>query len=552
MKPRATRLHLLDAAAVAGVAALAALLTVPWTLARWWLTQDAVEHLAIAHAWVHGAGFVDPVQWTYLVAGTLPYPALAMRAPAVSLLAAIPLALGATLAGAIALHALWASAVAAAVFPAARRCGARRPAALAAALLFSTTPAWLVLSRYVWTEATALLAFLLVLLTARGAVRSVPAALRCAGATWLASLCRPNLVALAAAVALAGAWQIGWRSARRSRPLIAYAAALAAALLGFRVLATLWTGEAPYSRYRALFQVLTTSDAWHYARSYPGPWAFAVEHAPELFDRTLATLAAFARVLLVEPTYHWLGWLALPGFTWALARGGEHALERRFAALSGLGLAAIASLYLDFDRIRFPLFTAVAAAVCGLAWLDDVARRALRAPAGAGDARRRASRWAPLALACIPLLATLPESFARSAQWWRAYRSHGTLGVLWPRTDALLRPLCREMDPDAIVASIDPWTTHLWCGNAALMLPRDLDRPDRLERFLAHEHPGYLVAPASDRLLRESPRLHPLTERAGVVVYQVSEAPASSRPWRAPPPLACAGRPPACLRALGR
>ena len=94
------------AAGVLGVVCIVAWLAVPSTLSRWYLTQDAVEHLAIANAWVHGRGFVDPVQWTYFRTG-VPYPATALRAPVISILVAAPMALGATLATVMQLHALW-------------------------------------------------------------------------------------------------------------------------------------------------------------------------------------------------------------------------------------------------------------------------------------------------------------------------------------------------------------------------------------------------------------------------------------------------------------
>ncbi len=548
-----------------GVAGLLALLTVPGTLARWWLTQDAVEHLAIANAWVHGAGFVDPVQWTFSIGGAVPYPALAMRAPAISWLAAIPLGLGATLTSTMVFHALWASAIAGTLVPVARRCGLRGPAALTSALLFATTPAWLSISRHVWTEATALLAFLLVLATARGAVQSLRGSMSCAAMTFLASLCRPNLAVLALAVVVAGAWQLGWQRTRTNRPLLAYVGALIAVSILYRVVATWLTGEVPNSRYGALFQVLTTTDVWDYGRIYPGPWAFVTSHVPELAARAARTAGDLVRVLCLEPTYHGLGWLALPGFAWALMRDGEHALERRVAALSGLGLALVAILYHDVDRIRFPIFTAVTAALCGVGGIDDLvryfeSRRAAGTSAGRDGAKRlRNWAWAPLAVLALPLWTTLPGSIAQAATEWRAYRTSGTTEQLWPARDALLRPLCRMLEPDAIIASFDPWTTHLWCGNAAMMLPRDLVRADLLASFLDREQPRYLIAPARYPGLRESDRLRPIARRGDVVVYEVvpidagtdvaTRAGTGSRVWAAPPPLACAGRAADCTRA---
>jgi len=541
--PRCPRPELACAIAVALVGTG---LTLPATLARWWLTQDAVEHLAIAHAWVEGAGFVDPIQWAYAIDSKVPYPAIALRAPAISWIAAIPFALGATLSTVGVLHGLWASAIAAALVPAARRCGLRWPAGLAAALLLATSPAWLAIARHAWTEATALLAFLAVLMTARGAIRSVPGALVCAAATFAAYLCRPNLIALGAAVVVAGAWEFGGRRLRPNRAIVAYGAALALAWLAYRGIVLHATGEAPSSRYAVLFQIRTSADAWEYGRVWPGTAAFVSTHASAFLDRATAALADLARAFCLETTWNGLGLLALPGFAWSLARGGAHAFERRVAALSGLGLAIVALPLPDFDRIRYPLFTAAAGALCGFAALDDLARRAAATAwidaSGRRVAARRALALAPLALAALPLLASLPESIHRSAGWWRDARAHGTVERLWPRMDALIRPLCGALETDAIVASIDPWTTHLWCGQAALMLPSDIDRPGLLERFLERAHPGQLVAPGEDPVLRRSPRLEHVAEIAGLAVWRVRDAPAASRSWRAPLPLACAGR----------
>ena len=528
------------------VAAAIAFLTVPATMARWWLTQDAVEHLAIAHAWVQGAGFVDPVQWTYPSSGELPYPATSMRAPGISLLAALPLVFGADLTTTHMLHALFASAVSGFVLVAARRCGLRWPAAWAATLVATTAPAWLGIALHLWTEAAALLAFLVVLLTARGVVESVARALLCAGATFAAVLVRPNFLALAAAVVCAGLLEPSGRRRAARRPLIAYAVGLGLAVLCFRGLVALTTGEAPYSRYAPLFEVMTTSDAWQYGRASPDLPGFLANHGEALFERTRVSIVDLVRVLGFEWTYHGLGWLVLPGFAWALVRDDDRALELRFLALAGLGLAVIGVGWLDFDRIRFPLFTAIAASICGFAMIEALALRLDTGALGASGRLRRALRLVPLAVAIVPLASTLPSSIERSIRAWRAHRAEGTREMLWPEQDASIRPLCRVLDPDAIVASVDPWTTHLWCGNAGLVLPTDLDRSEVLEAFLENERPGYLIGFAADRALREGPRLRRIARSRDLVVYEVRSAGPDSRPWRAPPPLFCAGRPTRC------
>lgn len=539
--------------AAMAIFALTGLLCIPGTWARWWLTQDAVEHLAIAHAFASGAGFVDPVAWIHPSEGGVPYPALALRAPMISLFAAIPLASGATLGTTTSLHALFASAVAGLLVFAARRCGAAPTTAFAAALVFATTPAWIGISLHVWTEATALLAWIGVLLTLRVALRSIPGALACALATFSAALCRPNLIALAFAVLVAGGLEHAGAPERRSRsPLFVYAGALAFAWLTYRAAVSALVGELPYSRYSALFTAMTTADLWDYGRTHPARGAFLVEHAGALLDRALATLGDLIRVLFFERTYHGLGWLALPGFAAALdPRRAPHdasgpdagRLERRFAALSGVGLAATAVLYLDFDRTRFPVFTAAAASLCGFVWLE----RAL--------ARRTSPRLAILVAAALPLMLTLPQSLVRVGTWGSLYRARGTQERLWPEMDARMRPLCRVLEPDALVASVDPWTTHLWCGNASLMLPRDIEEPGILERFLARERPGLLVASSDQgRLRAETGRLRKLTEQGGLVVYAVGGGIAAPRPrtWRGPPPLACAGRSERCVRRTSR
>jgi hypothetical protein len=530
-------------------AGFAALLALPIALARWWLTEDSIEYLAIAHAWVHGEGFVNPVSWTYYASGA-PFPATAMRAPAVSLLAAIPLALGASLSVVIQLHALWCSAIVGALVLVGRRFGLSTPAALASALLLGTAPAWLRISCHVWSEGTALLALLGVLATARGVVRSVRGALLCAALTWLAWLCRPNLAALALCVLVAAAWQLGWRGALRSAGCRAYALATLLALAASYALVSAWTGEAPYARYAALFQVLSADHAMQYATPYPGAAAFVWQNLGALLQRALHTAGELSRALLVEPRYNWVGWLGLLGFAHAFGRPGHHALERRTAALAGVGFALVAVFYLDFDATRFPLFTAATAALCGMASIDDFSRGLARRRRDAAAPPARLLAWLPLAPALAACVATLPISGWLSARMWQGWREHGTVSVAHREVDATIRAHCRHLEPDALVASPFPWHYHLWCGNAGLRLPDDLDAPGRLDRYLDREQPGYVVARGQDAALAASVRLRPLTQNAGLVVYRVLQPGNASRPWRAPPPLACAGRAPDCVQQM--
>lgn len=96
------------------------------------------------------------------------------------------------------------------------------------------------------------------------------------------------------------------------------------------------------------------------------------------------------------------------------------------------------------------------------------------------------------------------------------------------------------MDSDAVVAWFNPWRVHVWCGNAGLALPHDLDGLDWLDRYLDDMKPGYLlVRPRSRRreLLSRSSRLRRVETPGSLLLYEVVDAGPESRPWRAPPPL---------------
>jgi hypothetical protein len=116
-----------------------------------------------------------------------------------------------------------------------------------------------------------------------------------------------------------------------------------------------------------------------------------------------------------------------------------------------------------------------------------------------------------------------------------AARQHGFRSGLEPGFAA---PLCARMDRDALVASPDPWQVYQACGNAGWTLPRDLDTPAVLARYLAEQAPGYLIAPQDDASRYEaSPRLARVAVERGHVLFALRDAPPGSRPWRAPPPL---------------
>jgi hypothetical protein len=94
------------------------------------------------------------------------------------------------------------------------------------------------------------------------------------------------------------------------------------------------------------------------------------------------------------------------------------------------------------------------------------------------------------------------------------------------------------MDRDAIVASPNPWDVYLGCGNAGWVLPRDLDSPEWVARYLAERPIGYVIAPLADAARFEtSPRLERLAAEGGHVLFGVRDPAPASRPWRAPGPL---------------
>ena len=93
----------------------------------------------------------------------------------------------------------------------------------------------------------------------------------------------------------------------------------------------------------------------------------------------------------------------------------------------------------------------------------------------------------------------------------------------------------------------------LWCGNPSIAVPRDYHDPEQRSRFVHERQPAYFVETTRRRLRRHGPgfglrvvmsnRYFSLLETVGIE---------SAVEWRAPPPLACAGRPTSCLEGVGR
>lgn len=536
----------LPALAALSVAAIVASLAVPRALVRWWLTPDVIEHLTIAHAWVSGAGFVNPVQWNFYLANDAPLPAFAVRAPAVSVLAAVPLALGASLTHVIVLHALWACAVAGASVWVTRRF-AGWPAAISVGLWLGLSPAWLRASPYVLTEVTAVAALLAVLATSRGVLRSVPAALVCSAATVLAWTARPNLIALALAVTVAAAFELGPRRALRHRPLQAYAIGVAVLFIGVTAWVEAATGLRPYAGYGVARELFGADDGFRYQKEYVGTWRFLQLHGSEVWSRVSRFAAQLVTELCIGHRFHYAGWLLLPGLAYGLWRRGPGALEPRIAAFAGLGFALVTvSYYAAFDAWRYPLPTAVCAILCGLPALEAGARRMGR------DRTPRLARALPVAtlgLATAAVVAiSFPATAAFTAAHWRSWRERGTRDGESHEVVRALTALCPFMQRDAIVASVEPWNVTLRCGPASVRLPVDLHTPAWQARFLEEKHVRYLLGDGSPVTLwlSGSQRLRSLAAAGPYTLYEVIDPTPRPRPWRAPPPAACAGRGPGC------
>lgn len=536
----------LPALAALAVATAVAAFTLPRALTRWWLTPDVIEHLTIAHAWVSGAGFVDPVQWNFFLHRDVPLPAFAVRAPAVSVLAAIPLALGGSLTAVTVLHALWSSAVAGGAVLVTRRF-AGPAAALAAGLWLGLSPAWIRASAYVLTEVTAVAALLGVIATSRGVLRSVPAALCCSAATVLAWTARPNLIALALAVVVAAVVELGARRASRHRPLWAYALGVVLGTAAIGLAVELATGLRPYAGYGAARELFGADDGFRYQKEYVGAWRFVSQHGDEVWRRMVSFSRQLFSALCLGPRFHYAGWLLLPGLLHALVRRGPGALEQRVAAFAGAGLAGVTVAYFAaFDAWRYPMLPAACAILAGVPALEAAARwLGARRPGAAA----RALPAATLAAATLAVLATsLPGSAAHAATQWHAWRERGTRDGSSNPVVRALEALCPALGRASVVASVEPWNVTLRCGPASIRLPVDLDTPEWQDRFLDEKHVTHLLADGSPvtAWLATSSRLHPVAAAGPYVLYRVIRPSTPASAWLAPPPAACAGRGRAC------
>ena len=557
------------AVAILAIVFSAAVMVAPSALRGGRLTNDGYEHLAIAHSWLSGAGFVDPVQWHYYLDVSPPIPATAVRAPVISLLAALPLAAGASIPTVIVIHAAWSAIVVGALFLVATRF-MRRRAAAAAALLVSTSPSWnLYLAVTPLTEVTATACYLLVLVAAGGVLRSQRAAMLCAAATLLAALTRPNLSALVLAVGVAIVWEVGARRALRERCIWVYGLTFAAAYAAIAFAVDVVTGVGLYAGYGVQTEMLSYADVWRYDREYEGIWSFVQERGDEIAIRVSENAARFTHALTLGTDFNLVGWLLPFAVLYGLVRPRDGVLFHRINAFSILGFSCVMIVnYSAFEANRYPLWVAVPVCLTGVGLLDVLAQRLeqrVRANGAGAKPRLRdrlysASGWLPMSIVSVVAVATIVVAMRDFPASWQRYE-RASSGVLFSSGDGPLRALCARIDSDAVVASSNPWRVLYWCGNAGVRIPIEPSSDEVRNRFVEELRVGYIIVPHNQmrpsldsarwsRSLEDSEMFQLVVHSGPFALYEVMGAPPETRPWKAPPPLVCAGLGADCPRRI--
>ncbi|MCP4004682.1 MAG: hypothetical protein GY725_10840 [bacterium] len=537
-------------AALLGGATFAIVL--PTALARWWLSPDAIEHLLIAQHWIYGAGWVDPIQWYFYLDADPPLPAMAVRAPLVSIVAALPLWFGAKVSTIVWLQGLIAGITSAGTVICARRF-MRLPAAIAAGALIGLSPGWLFLARFPWTEILAAGLFLAVVASAPGVARSLCGGLLCAFLTWLAWMARPNLSAMALAVIVAVVWQLGWRNSLRHRGLQFYVAGCAALFLGTHLVVRAATGLAPYQGYGVVAEMFHWDDLFHYKKEFIGSFEFVNQNFERIQAQIGLRIRQLSALLFNDVLYLRVGWLIPFGLINAL-RPRRDAIDLRVVAFALLGFSSVVVImYGGFDGVRHALLSVIAAGLCGVAALDDAARW-LEKRVSNTHLCHFLHLSPALLIAGVLAAGPLPTVLEQAGREWTKYQRDGTIEYYQPSFSRLAPALCPLMDSAARVASSDPWSVALWCGNHGMILPVDLDTSEWQERFIQEKRPRYLLSDRNrDRLaFRSSPLLILRAEVGSFGLWEVAEAQAETPDWHSPPPLACSGKPPSCAQYLGR
>ena len=516
------------ALAAAAIFVATLVLALPGVLASWSLLPDSIEYLGIAHSWVSGAGFVDPVLYSYFLPDTAPpVPALVMRAPVVPVLLAAPLAL-AGVSGALFAHAIFAAAIGA--------CGvllARRLAPGAAALVFGIgfclSYPWILAVQMPLTEAASAGALLALVALAPRALRSVGAAAAFGALVALAWLTRPNLAVALPAFVFAGAVVLGPRRALRSAPLWTAIASFALLQQGVSWWCRAATGFAPYAHYGVLLQTTSAGEAFAFQKHYPGALAWVAAHAEQVRAVLAWNAREVLRHLFATPDYHYVGWLAIPALVDAFRRRDDHRVERLLLAATGLALLAVVLAgYGAIDPRRLLLPACLCFWLLAASWLAHLAKRFGTQPM---------VTTAPALLVLAVWLVS--PSAAGTSRWalrsWKAYQQTGTRTGL---EKSFAPALCGSLDRNAIVVSPNPWELYLACGNAGWVLPPDLGDEAVLARYLDETPVAYVIVPAQVASRFEaSPRLARVAAGRGHVAFEVKDASARARPWMAPPAL---------------
>jgi hypothetical protein len=506
------------------------------------LGNDALGYVAVAKNWTEGRGFVDPILYSSYLPGAKP-PLLApvIRPPMPSVLFALPLGFGSSLVGLSLAHAVFASFVGACSLLVGLRL-LPLSSATAFAIAVAWSPAWRTASVNLLAEVSAVGVLLALLAAAPIGLRSIRGALLLAVLTILGWLTRPNLGAFVPILVLACCIDRGIGSALRSRPLWTYVGTF---LLLYQALglAVRWaSGFAPYEHYGVMFETLSLADVSLYQVEYTGILAFARENGMALLSFEWDNLRRLGDAFFLDPFYLYVGWLAVPGLLHGLLRRGAGSFTRRLVSVAALGFTAVGlATSWGFAVDRYPLLGVVCTWLVGISFLDDAARWAARRWRADVPAKARVAAGV-IPLLCALALASVGGAELRKLALRLPFEPKLALhGRQWNETS---RALCEHIDPDALVASPDPWNILFWCGNAGYLLPSDLDDLGWLHRYLDDKTPGYLIAadPAAIRVFASSPRLEAAVRAGRAVLFRVRDPQSGSRPWSSPGPLAPAPR----------
>jgi hypothetical protein len=489
------------------------------------LPNDAVGYVAVARSWLAGRGLVDPVVYSYYLPGVrVPVAALLVRPPLVSILFALPLALGAGLGGLTAVHAAFASAIGASSLLVARRT-MRPAAAVAAAAAIAWSPAWTWASVRLLSEASAVGMLLLLLGVAPPCLRSVRGALALALATVLAWLTRPNLGAFAPLLVAAVVLDRGSRAAWGSAPLRAYVAATAALYAAVTIAARAAWGFAPYAHYGVMAETLRFADVARFPGDFPGAWPFLRAHAAEWVALERRDLALGFEYAFANASHLHVGWLAVPGVAHGLLRRGPASLEQRLVALCAIGFSATGlATGWGFDPTRYLLPGAVCGWLAALAFLDDAGDWVVRRASLRANAARLARAAPALAVLTLAGVESAPRLAVGAATALGPRRTPAVALQGGPERSATTRALCAQIAPGARVASPDPWAVLYWCGHDGYSIPRDLG--GGLDRYLDEMQPGYLIEDRPDgaAALARSARLEVIARAGPSTLFRVRGA----------------------------